>query len=79
MPAALCDFRRRHQVRISLRVGAGGDLAGPVRERALDVAFLGLPTTAEPRGVAASELARARLVVAVAPDHRTTGSSASRS
>ncbi|MFQ3560616.1 LysR substrate-binding domain-containing protein [Streptomyces gramineus] len=74
VPAALGDFRRRHpQVRISLRVGASGDLADQVRERALDVAFLGLPTTAEPRGVAARELARDRLVVVVAPDHRLAG------
>lgn len=74
VPAVLRDFRRRHpQVRISLRVGASDDLADQVRERVLDVAFLGLPTTARPQGVAARELARDRLVAVVAPDHRLAG------
>lgn len=70
VPGALRDFRRRYpHVRVSLRVGASEDLVERVREGALDVAFLGLPTTARPRGVAARELARDRLVAVVAPDH----------
>ncbi|MEU6549004.1 LysR family transcriptional regulator [Streptomyces sp. NPDC046915] len=70
IPGALRDFRREYpHVRISLRVGASDDLAEQVREGALDVAFLGLPTTARPEGVAVRELARDRLVVVVAPDH----------
>lgn len=70
VPDALREFRRRYpQVRISLRVGASDDLADQVKEGALDVAFLGLPTTAQPQGVAARELARDRLVAVVAPNH----------
>ncbi|MBP8534821.1 LysR family transcriptional regulator [Streptomyces sp. MK37H] len=70
IPGALRDFRERYpRVRISLRVGASDDLVEQVREGALDVAFLGLPTAARPQGVAAHELARDRLVAVVAPDH----------
>ncbi|WP_126637634.1 LysR family transcriptional regulator [Embleya hyalina] len=70
IPDALGDFRRRYpQVRISLRVGASDDLIDRVRDGTLDVAFLGLPTTAHPQGVAAHELGRDHLVAMVAPDH----------
>ncbi|MEU4343345.1 LysR family transcriptional regulator [Nocardia sp. NPDC023852] len=70
IPGALRDFRRQYpHVRISLRVGASEDLAEQVEQGAVDVAFLGLPTTARPQGVAAHELARDRLVAVVAPDH----------
>src|SRR4051794_37020662 len=58
IPAALRDFRRDYpDVRISLRVGASEKLVEQVKEGVIDVAFLGLPTTAEPRGVEARELA----------------------
>lgn len=74
VPGALRDFRRLYpQVRISLRVGASEELVEQVREGVLDVAFLGLPTTARPEGVAAHELARDRLVAVVAPDHPLAG------
>nr|WP_248843453.1 LysR family transcriptional regulator [Streptomyces virginiae] len=74
IPEALRDFRARYpHVRIGLRVGASEDLVEQVREGALDVAFLGLPTTARPQGVAARELARDRLVAVVAPDHPLAG------
>ncbi|MFD0141932.1 MULTISPECIES: LysR family transcriptional regulator [unclassified Streptomyces] len=74
VPGALRDLRRRYpQVRIGLRVGASEDLAEQVRQGTLDVAFLGLPTTARPQGVAARELARGRLVAVVAPDHPLAG------
>lgn len=74
VPGALRDFRRRYpQVRISLRVGASEELVEQVAQGALDVAFLGLPTTARPEGVAARELARDRLVAVVAPDHPLAG------
>ncbi|GHC54337.1 LysR family transcriptional regulator [Streptomyces flavofungini] len=74
VPGALRDFRHQYpQVRISLRVGASDELIEQVREGALDVAFLGLPTTARPHGVAAHELARDRLVAVVAPDHPLAG------
>ncbi len=70
IPGALRGFHRQYpDVRIGLRVGASEELAEQVREGAVDVAFLGLPTTARPRGVAARELARDRLVAVVAPDH----------
>lgn len=70
IPGALRDFRRRYpDVRISLRVGASEELVEQVRQGAIEVAFLGLPTTARPEGVNARELARDRLVAVVAPDH----------
>ncbi len=50
-------------------MGASDDLIEQVRDGAADVAFLGLPTTARPQGVAVHELARDRLVAVVAPDH----------
>ncbi|MFD8158476.1 LysR family transcriptional regulator [Streptomyces malaysiensis] len=74
IPGALRDSRERYpHVRIRLRVGASDDLVEQVKEGAIDVAFLGLPTTARPRGVAAHELARDRLVAVVAPDHPLAG------
>ncbi|MEU9015001.1 LysR family transcriptional regulator [Streptomyces sp. NPDC048479] len=70
IPGALRDFRQQYpHVRISLRVGASDDLVEQIKQGALDVAFLGLPTTAQPQGVAAHELAHDRLVAVVAPDH----------
>ncbi|WP_040793620.1 LysR family transcriptional regulator [Nocardia paucivorans] len=76
LPGALRDFRRRYpQVRIGLRVGASEDLVEQVAQGILDVAFLGLPTTTRPRGVAARELARDRLVAVVAPNHPLAGES----
>jgi DNA-binding transcriptional LysR family regulator len=74
VPGALRDFHERHpQVRITLRVGASDDLIVQVREGAVDVAFLGMPTTADPQGVAVHELARGSLVAVVAPDHPLAG------
>ncbi|MBF6095445.1 LysR family transcriptional regulator [Nocardia cyriacigeorgica] len=74
VPAALREFRSRYpHVRINLRVGASEGLAERVEQGALDVAFLGLPPTARPRGVAAHELARDRLVAVVAPEHPLAG------
>lgn len=74
IPSALHDFRRLHpQVRIRLRTGASEVLVEQVREGSLDLAFLGLPTTAEPAGVTARVLARDRLVAVVAPDHPLSG------
>lgn len=70
IPRVLHDFRTQYShVRISLRVGASDELTEQVREGALEVAFLGVPTTARPRGVNAYELARDRLVAVVSPDH----------
>ncbi|MEU6810532.1 LysR family transcriptional regulator [Streptomyces sp. NPDC046831] len=70
IPGALRDYRQRYpQVRISLRVGASDDLVEQVKQGAIEVAFLGLPTTVRPEGVSCRELARDRLVAVVAPDH----------
>ena len=70
IPNALREFRRRYPaVRISLRVGASEELMDQVRQGAVEVAFLGLPTTTIPEGVHARQLARDRLVAVVAPDH----------
>ncbi|MGW0802459.1 LysR family transcriptional regulator [Nonomuraea sp. NPDC002799] len=77
IPGALRDFRHQYpHVRISLRVGASDELAEQVRQGAIEVAFLGLPTTARPQGVNARELARDRLVAVVAPDHPLAGEAA---
>jgi DNA-binding transcriptional LysR family regulator len=77
IPGALRDFRQRYpRVRISLRVGASEDLVEQVKEGAIHVAFLGLPTTDRPLGVAARELARDRHVAVVAPDHPLAGEAA---
>lgn len=70
IPGALRDYHQRYpQVRISLRVGASDDLVEQVKQGAIEVAFLGLPTTMRPEGVSARELARDRLVAVIAPDH----------
>ena len=70
VPGALRDFRRHYpQVRIGLRVGASDDLVEQVKQGTIEVAFLGLPTNFQPQGVSSRELARDRLVAAVAPGH----------
>ncbi|QGZ47300.1 LysR family transcriptional regulator [Streptomyces sp. QHH-9511] len=77
IPRALRDFRRAYpNVRIGLRVGASEELVEQVREGAVELAFLGLPTTSRPHGVAAHELAHDRLVAVVAPDHPLAGEAA---
>ncbi|GGT80345.1 LysR family transcriptional regulator [Streptomyces lateritius] len=77
IPSALRDFRRAYpNVRIGLRVGASEELVEQVREGAVELAFLGLPTTSRPHGVAAHELAHDRLVAVVAPDHPLAGEAA---
>ncbi|WP_225728819.1 MULTISPECIES: LysR family transcriptional regulator [unclassified Nocardia] len=70
IPNALRQFRQRYpRVRIGLRVRPSEDLLEQVRQGTIDVAFVGLPITARPEGVAAHELASDRLVAVVAPDH----------
>ncbi|MFI8287667.1 LysR family transcriptional regulator [Streptomyces sp. NPDC085614] len=74
---ALRDFHQRYpDVRISLRVGASDELTRQVEEGDLDVAFLGLPTTARLDGVDSRELTRGRLVAVVAPGHPLAGETA---
>ncbi len=70
VPAALQTFHRRYpHVRIGLRVGASEDLVEQVKDSAIEVAFLGLPTLARPEGVGTRELGRDDLVAVVAPGH----------
>ncbi|MFD3921463.1 LysR family transcriptional regulator [Streptomyces sp. NPDC058595] len=70
IPAVLREFHRRHpKARISLSVGASDELAEQVRQGDIEVAFLGVPVTARPRGVMARKLAEERLVAVVSPDH----------
>ncbi|MEJ3658366.1 LysR family transcriptional regulator [Actinomycetes bacterium KLBMP 9759] len=74
VPRALREFRHRFpHVRIGLRAGASDDLLEYVRQGAVEIAFLGLPTTARLEGVEGRELARDRLVAVVAPDHPLAG------
>ncbi|MFJ4654545.1 LysR substrate-binding domain-containing protein [Nocardia sp. NPDC088792] len=77
VPAALREFRSRYpHVRIGLCAGASEDLIEKVKAGAMDVAFLGLPSTARPQGVRTRVLARDRLVAVVAPDHPLASESA---
>ncbi|MEV0626814.1 LysR family transcriptional regulator [Nonomuraea wenchangensis] len=70
LPALLKEFRRRHpRVRVTLAAAGSEDLIERVRRADVDVAFLGLTTRAEPRGVRGRALARDELVAVVAPDH----------
>ncbi|MGS2620086.1 LysR substrate-binding domain-containing protein [Micromonospora sp. LZ34] len=70
IPATLRTFRERYPyVRVGLRVGASDELVEQVKQGVIDVAFLGLPATAQPKGVDVHELARDRLVAVVAPEH----------
>ncbi|MFE5597834.1 LysR family transcriptional regulator [Streptomyces coelicoflavus] len=74
VPRALRDFRGRYpRVRVSLRVGASEELVQRVGEGDIQVAFLGLPTTARPQGVEAHVIGRDRLVAVVSPDHPLAG------
>ncbi|KAA5837317.1 LysR family transcriptional regulator [Saccharopolyspora hirsuta] len=70
LPAALREFHQRHpDVRIGMRVGSSDAMVEQIREGTLDVALLGLPASAHPRGVGSFELARDELVAVVAPEH----------
>jgi DNA-binding transcriptional LysR family regulator len=74
VPAALRDLRRRHPaITAGLRTGASDDLVVDVAEGRLDVAFLGLPVGARPRGVRSHELGRGRLVAVLGTDHAYAG------
>ncbi|MFG1946215.1 LysR family transcriptional regulator [Nonomuraea sp. NPDC048826] len=70
LPVALRRFHRRHrEVRITLRSGASEEMIERVRQGTMDLAFLGLPLDARPKGVNGRELARGDLVAVVAPGH----------
>ncbi|MCK2036639.1 LysR family transcriptional regulator [Microbacterium sp. SSW1-49] len=70
VPAVLARFRAEHpSARVELRVGNSDALVADVRAGNLDVAFLGLREDSLPRGVAAREIGRERLVAAVPATH----------
>jgi DNA-binding transcriptional LysR family regulator len=70
LPVVLRDYRRRHpRVYITLTSAGSTDLIERVRQGGVDVAFLGLPPRAEPRGVQSRRLGTGELVAVVAPDH----------
>ncbi len=70
IPQALSRFRREHpSVQLNIRVGASLDLVEQVKQGVIEVAFLGLPTTARPEGVCVRKLGTDRLVAVVSPDH----------
>ncbi|GAB3480014.1 LysR family transcriptional regulator [Amycolatopsis cihanbeyliensis] len=74
IPVVLQDFHRRYpRVRIGLRAAGSKELVELVTGGEVDLAFLGLPATAHPRGVHYRELARDRLVAVLAPEHPLTG------
>ncbi|MEU9676804.1 LysR family transcriptional regulator [Streptomyces parvus] len=74
IPTVLKKFHQLHpKARISLGVGASNELVEQVKSGEIEVAFLGIPVTARPRGVTARELARERLVAVVSPDHPLAG------
>ncbi|MGP4098376.1 LysR family transcriptional regulator [Nonomuraea sp. KM90] len=77
LPVALRDYRRRHpRVQITLTSAGSGELIERVRQGGVDVAFLGLPPRAEPKGVRSRRLGGGELVAVVAPDHHRTESEA---
>lgn len=74
VPRVISVFREAHpHARVELSVGNSDTLAEAVRRGDLDVALLGLREGAEPNGVAAREIGRERLVLAVPPTHRLSG------
>ncbi|WP_049567675.1 LysR family transcriptional regulator [Nonomuraea sp. SBT364] len=75
LPVALRDYRRLYpRVHITLISAGSDDLIERVRRGGADVAFLGLPPRAEPKGVRSRRLAGGELVAVVAPDHPMAGS-----
>lgn len=74
VPRVISVFREAHpHARVELSVGNSDTLAEAVRRGDLDVALLGLREGVEPSGVAAREIGRERLVLAVPPTHRLSG------
>ncbi|MEU4576562.1 LysR family transcriptional regulator [Nonomuraea sp. ATR24] len=77
LPVALRDYRRRHpRVHITLISAGSEDLIERVRRGGVDVAFLGLPPTTEPKGVRSRPLGGGELVAVVAPGHPLAGGEA---
>lgn len=70
IPAALGQFHRSHPaVRIRLRGGGSDEFVTAIRAGSMDVAVLGLPDSALPKGVNTRVLARERLVAVVSTEH----------
>lgn len=70
IPAVLGRFHRAHPaVRIKLRGGGSDEFIAAISEGRMDVAVLGLPDSAPPKGVNARVLARERLIVVVSAEH----------
>ncbi|MDO8213757.1 LysR family transcriptional regulator [Conexibacter sp. CPCC 206217] len=68
LPAALASFHRAHPgIRIGLRQGAAGEVAGLVRNGAADLAVASLPLAVVPDGVRAVALAQEPLHAIAAP------------
>lgn len=74
IPATLRWFREKHPaVRVRLRGGGSDEFMAAIAAGTMDVAVLGLPDSRSPRGVAAREIARERLVAVVGAKHRLAG------
>ncbi|MEV0616029.1 LysR family transcriptional regulator [Nonomuraea sp. NPDC050404] len=70
LPVALKTYRRHHpRVRVTLLSAGSEELIERVRRGVVDIAFLGLPPHAEPKGVQSHRLGAGELVAVVAPDH----------
>ena len=74
IPAALGKFHRAHPgVRIRLRGGGSDEFIVAITGGTMDVAVLGLPETAPPRGLDTRVLAREQLVAVVSARHPLAG------
>lgn len=74
LPAALGEFHRAHPaVRIRLRGGGSDEFIIAITEGSMDVAVLGLPEAAPPKGLNTRVLARERLVAVVSAHHALAG------
>jgi DNA-binding transcriptional LysR family regulator len=70
IPAALGRFHRAHPaVRIRLRGGGSDEFITAISAGSMDVAVLGLPDSALPKGVNTRVLARERLAAVVSTEH----------
>ncbi|MYR32853.1 LysR family transcriptional regulator [Nocardiopsis alba] len=70
VPAVLGLFHRAHpEVRVTLRMGGSDALVEEIVRGDVDVAFLGLPESLEPRGVAWRHLGSDHLVAVLAAEH----------
>lgn len=71
VPHVLASFRAAHPaVRVELETGNSDELVAEIRRGDLDVALLGLPPGAEPRGVGWREIATERHVAVLPRAHR---------